>query len=247
MIGSALARLSSQFITAWIFRALAWATVGWMLGLNACVLLLVAAVITQVAARVIYASGSAVHVVNGNGAKRSSVARAVLACTVGAHVLLFVSTLRGSQWPFAVPAGMGVLLCHALSYLVEVYRGRIEPTDDIAAMLYVLQLPVFPAGPLSRFPEFRAQLRHANVTMASFSYGIRRIVTGVIKVMLIADPLHATSEQIFALRVTRLSTDTAWLGAICAALETYFWVSGFSDIGIGLGRIVGFRFQENFR
>ena len=110
-----------------------------------------------------------------------------------------------------------------------------------------MQLPVFPVGPLSRFHEFARQLSRTDVSMGSFSYGVRRIVTGLIKAFLIAGPLGATADRLFALRVTRLSTDMAWLGAVCGALEVYFYVSGFSDVGIGLGRILGFRHQENFR
>jgi alginate O-acetyltransferase complex protein AlgI len=69
----------------------------------------------------------------------------------------------------------------------------------------------------------------------------------LLKVLAIAGPLDAVCDRIFALRVTRLSTDIAWLGAISASLEIYFLISGFSDIGIGVGRVLGFRYQENFR
>ena len=236
MIDDALVRISSQQVTAWIFRALAWATVVWMLGGKACALLLLAALATQTAARVLHAVRA-----------RAIVARAVLALAISGHVLLFASTSQSALWPFALPIGMGVFMCHAISYLVDVNRGLVEPRHDATALLFLVQLPVFPAGPLWRFNEFRHQLKNTDVTMAGFSYGIRRITTGLIKVLLIAEPLRSTADQIFALRVTRLSTDTAWLGAVCAALDVYFWASGFSDVGIGLGRIVGFRLQENFR
>lgn len=233
---SALVRLTSQQFTVWFFRVLVWASVAWILGTSSCLLLLVVAVLTQVVARALHGLRP-----------KPSAARLVLGAAIGAHVLLLLSTLRAAQWPFAVPAGMTVFFCLAVSYLVDVSRGTADPRSDLAALMYLVQLPVFPAGPLSRYHEFHTQLAHGEVTMASFSYGIRRIVTGLIKVLLIADPLHDVTTQIFALRVTRLSTDTAWLGAIAASLETYFWVSGFSEVGIGVGRILGFRFQENFR
>ena len=133
------------------------------------------------------------------------------------------------------------------SYLVDVRRGSADPRHHLAALFYLVQLPVFPVGPLSRFHEFAHQVSRTDVSMGSFSYGVRRIVTGLIKAFLIAGPLGATADRLFALRVTRLSTDMAWLGAVCGALEVYFYVSGFSDVGIGLGRILGFRHQENFR
>ena len=207
-----------------------------MLGGKACALLLLAALVTQVAARVLHACRAS-----------ATVAPIVLTLTVGGHVLLLALTTRSDLWSFPAPIGMGVFMCHAISYLVDVNRGLVDPREDLTALVYLLQLPGFPAGPLSRYHEFRKQLVQADVTMAGFSYGIRRITTGLIKVLLIAGPLGSTADQIFALRVTRLSTDTAWLGAVCGALDVYFWVSGFSDVGIGLGRIVGFRLLENFR
>ncbi len=235
-MSSALVRLTSQQLTVWLFRVLAWATVAWLLGTAACLLLVAAAVLTQVAARAVYGLR-----------EQPSAARAMLVLALAGHVVLLLSTLRAAQWPFAAPAGMTLFFCLSVSYLVDVSRGTADPRQDPIGLMYLVQLPVFPAGPLSRYHEFRTQLAHGEVSMASFSYGIRRIVTGLTKVLLIADPLHGVTTQIFALRVTRLSTDTAWLGAIAASLETYFWVSGFSEIGIGLGRIVGFRLQENFR
>lgn len=207
-----------------------------MLGTTASVVLLAAALVTHVVAMLVHACR-----------RPSAASRAWLAVGVLLNLAFFALTLRREAWPMPVPAGIGVFMCLAVSYLVDVHRGVIEPRGIVAAVLFIVQLPVFPAGPLSRFHDFRQQLGHTDVSMASFSYGVRRVVTGLMKVWLIAGPLQSTADRIFALRVTRLSTDTAWLGAICAALEVYFYLSGFSDVGIGLGRIVGFRHQENFR
>jgi alginate O-acetyltransferase complex protein AlgI len=138
-------------------------------------------------------------------------------------------------------------MCHAVAYLFDVGAGAANPRRHLAALLYLVQLPVFPYGPLCRFHEFSEQLARTDVSMAGFSYGVRRMVTGLIKVYLIAGPLGDAAASIFHLRVTELSTDTAWLGAVCASLEVYYIVSGFSDVGIGLGKILGFRYQENFR
>jgi alginate O-acetyltransferase complex protein AlgI len=232
---SALGRFSSTFLIAWVFRLLAWATMGWFIGWSWLLVLAAAALLTHGAAIL-------VRTLRAN----PGAARGVLAAAAAFELLLFLTTLR----PFtglAVPIGIGVFMCHAVSYLVDVYRGAADPRQHGAALLYLVQLPVFPAGPLSRFHEFSHQLARSDVTMGGFSYGIRRIVQGLTKVYLIAGPLDSVARQIFALRVTRLSTDIAWLGAICAALEVYFYLSGFADVGIGLGKILGFRYQENFR
>lgn len=233
---SALVRFSAQFTTVWIFRVLAWAVAAWMLGTTACLVLLVAALATQGVARLL-----------STCREQPVTARTILGVAVAAHVALLASAFLAVPWSAAVPVGTAFFFCLSVSYLVDVHRGRADAGHDLAALMYMVQLPVFPAGPLSRYHEFRTQLAHADVTMASFSYGVRRIVTGLTKVLLIAGPLHEVTTQIFALRVTRLSTDTAWVGAVSAALETYYWVSGFSEVGIGLGRVLGFRLQENFR
>ena len=230
-----MTRISPAYATAWFFRATAWATIAWVVGWRGVLLLFVAAIATQTAALLIHALQ-----------ERPAAARALLVLTVGAQLLLFASVPWLSVGTVALP-GLGVYLCHAISYLVDVRRGSMDPRQHFAALLYLVQLPVFPAGPLSRFHEFAHQLSRADVSMGSFSYGVRRIMTGLIKAFLIAGPLGATADRIFALRVTQLSTDMAWLGAICGALEVYFYLSGFSDVGIGLGRILGFRYQENFR
>ena len=143
--------------------------------------------------------------------------------------------------------GLPVLACLAAGYLVDVHRGKADPSDHLGGVLYVLQWPVIPAGPLLRATDFRHQLWRADLTMAGFSYGVRRVVQGLTKVYLVAGPLGSTADQIFALRVTKLSVDAAWLGAVCGPLATYFFLSGFTDIGIGLGKMIGFRYQENFR
>ena len=171
----------------------------------------------------------------------------MLRVAVAAELLWLLSAVLRRRRARFVPVGIGVFVCHAIAYLVDVRRGTADPRRHASALLYLVQLPVFPAGPLSRFHEFSEQLSRSEISMGGFSYGVRRIVTGLLKVWAIAGPLGDAADRIFALRVTRLSTDIAWLGAVCAALEVYFLFSGFSDIGIGLGRILGFRYQENFR
>jgi len=229
-------RLSSTMLTAWTFRLLAWTSVGYFIGWSGVAVLVVAAVASHGAALLVRALR-----------ERPDAARAVLVTAIVFDVALFLSALRPGYVHIAVPVGIGVFMCHAVSYLVDVHRGKADPRRHGAALAYMVQLPVFPAGPLSRFHEFGQQLARTDIAMAGFSYGIRRIVQGLTKVYLIAAPLGSVADSIFALRVTRLSTDTAWLGAICAALDVYYYLSGFADVGIGLGKILGFRYQENFR
>lgn len=229
-------RLDSPFFIAWLFRAAAWALVTWLLGWQGVAVLAALALLTHVAALAVRRRRD-----------QPSQSAAIVGGAVAIHATLFLSVLRPGLWPVALPVGLGVFMCHAVSYLVDVRRGIVDPRRHLAALLYLLQLPVFPSGPLSRFHDFEHQLARTDVSMAGFSYGVRRIAQGLTKIYLVAGPLGSVAARVFALPVTKLSADSAWLGAVCAGLEIYFYLSGFSDVGIGLGKMIGLRYQENFR
>jgi alginate O-acetyltransferase complex protein AlgI len=220
-----------------LFRGATWTTFAWFIGWHGVAVLAAAALLTHGAALAI------------RTLPRDGVASSL---ALAAGVAAALAPVAAIHWfpqgivPHAVVC-VPVFACHALSYLFDVRRDAADPRSHAAALLYLLQFPVILGGPLSRFSEFNSQLAHTDVSMASFSYGVRRTVTGVIKMWLIAAPLIGTADQIFGLRVTRLSTGTAWLGAVCTALAAYFVMSGLADIGIGAGRIAGLRYQENFR
>ena len=173
-----LIRISPAYATAWFFRAAAWATIAWVIGWRGVLLLAVAAIATQAAALLLHALS-----------ERPVAARVLLVLTIVVQLALFASMYRLSISTVALPVGVGVYLCHAISYLVDVRRGSADPRHHLAALLYLVQLPVFPVGPLSRFHEFAHQLSRTDVSMGSFPYGVRRIVTGLIKAFLIAGRL----------------------------------------------------------
>lgn len=226
----------STQLTAWGLRAAVWGTVGWLLGWKGTAVIAALAAATHLVALVI-----------GALPPRGGAARALTVATVAGHLAFFAAVLLIAPWRGLIPFGIGVVMCHAVAYVVDVYRGAADPRSHAAALLYVAQFPVFPAGPLSRLHDFAQQLPRADISMGAFAYGVRRIVTGLMKVLLIAGPLGATADSIFALRLSRLATSTAWLGVVCFALEIYFLFSGFSDVGIGVGKVLGFRLPENFR
>lgn len=227
---------ASTRITAWAFRATAWAFVSWLAGWKGVAAIAILAMATHGVALALRALPL-----------RGPAARALMTAAVGTHLAIFAAVLLLAPWRSLIPIGAGVVMCHAVAYLVDVYRGTAGPAPHGSALLYVAQFPVFPAGPLSRLHDFAQQLSHADISMGGFAYGVRRIVTGLVKVFLIAGPLGATADQIFALRLSRLTTSAAWLGAVCLSLEIYFLFAGFSDVGIGVGRVLGFRYSENFR
>lgn len=146
------------------------------------------------------------------------------------------------------PLGLTVITCHAISYVVDVYRGLApHQASPIRASLYLVFFPLLCAGPLVRYREMGPQLADRRVTMAAFAYGVRRWVVGLCKVVLIAHTLGAPAAAVFAMPAGELGMLQAWLGAVCFALQIYFDLSGYADMAIGLARIFGFRLSENFR
>ena len=155
--------------------------------------------------------------------------------------------------PLAVPAllaplGLSFFACHAISYLVDVYRRDAVPQrNPVQAALYLLFFPLLIAGPIVRYGEMSAQLVERQVGMAAFAYGVRRFVIGLGKVFLIANTLAVPADAIFGMPASALGAGHAWLGVACFTLQIYFDLSGYADMAIGLGRMVGFRLPENFK
>jgi alginate O-acetyltransferase complex protein AlgI len=142
---------------------------------------------------------------------------------------------------------LAVIVCHTIACGVDVRRGAAIVRRPWTVALYIIQFPLLAGGPLVRYAEFSGQLSRRNVGMAAFAYGVRRVVTGLVKLLLLADVLRAPVDRIFALPDVKTTVDAAWFAAACFGLEVYFRFSGYADIAIGLGRMLGFRYPENFR
>lgn len=145
--------------------------------------------------------------------------------------------------------GATVLGCHAVAFLIDVFRGRATTRRPLVSALYLIQFPVLPAGPIVRYQEFSAHhLRlEQMVGLGAFTYGMRRIIIGLVKVLLVAGTLAGPVDAVFALEPSQLGPGAAWLAAVCFSLELYFQFSGFADMAIGVGRMFGLRYPENFR
>ena len=160
-------------------------------------------------------------------------------------------SLIGAQ-PFAVPGillpiGISFFTFHAISYVVDVYRrDAAAQKRPVEAALYLLVFPQLVAGPIVRYRQIAEQLSLRVTSLGDFAYGVRRFIIGLSKKMLIANTLAAPADQIFAMPATEMSAAYAWTGVVCYTLQIYFDFSGYSDMAIGLGRMFGFRFPENF-
>jgi alginate O-acetyltransferase complex protein AlgI len=167
---------------------------------------------------------------------------------LGSRVTDPTASLAFAAPQLLVPIGFVFVMCHSVSYLVDVYqrRGR-SYTNPVAASLFLVFVPTVVAGPILRHRDVGAQFTDRQVGIAAFSYGVRRFAVGLGKTFLIANTLAGPADHIFALPVGQLGVAEAWMGAVCFSLQMYFDFSGYSDMAIGLGRMLGFRLPENFK
>jgi alginate O-acetyltransferase complex protein AlgI len=146
-----------------------------------------------------------------------------------------------------LPLGISFFTFHAISYVVDVYKGNAHAERNLPRFaLYILLFPQLIAGPIIRWRDIAGQLPAREQRVADFAYGVRRFVLGLGKKVLIANTLGAVADRIFTLPATELTTPLAWLGLVCYTLQIYFDFSGYSDMAIGLMRMFGFRILENF-
>jgi alginate O-acetyltransferase complex protein AlgI len=146
-----------------------------------------------------------------------------------------------------LPIGISFFTFHAISYVVDVYRRDASAQKSpIHAALYLLLFPQLIAGPIVRYRQIADQLAVRRVTFDDFAYGVRRFIIGLGKKVLIANTVAAPADRIFSLPQAQVSAAHAWLAVTCYTIQIYFDFSGYSDMAIGLGRVFGFRFPENF-
>ena len=147
-----------------------------------------------------------------------------------------------------LPIGISFFTFHAISYVVDVSRrDATAQKSPVHAALYLLLFPQLIAGPIIRYRDIADQLARRVVSLDDFACGVRRFVVGLAKKVLVANVVAGPADRIFAMPFAELSTAHAWLGIVCYTLQIYFDFSGYSDMAIGLGRMFGFRFPENFR
>lgn len=147
----------------------------------------------------------------------------------------------------ALPLGISFYTFQSMSYTIDVYRREVKPTRNfIKFAAFVTMFPQLVAGPIVRYREVAAQLRDRMITLKDFSTGLNRFIIGLGKKVLIANTVALPVDKIFALPAQDLTSGLAWLAVICYTLQIYFDFSGYSDMAIGLGQMLGFTFPENF-
>lgn len=147
-----------------------------------------------------------------------------------------------------LPIGISFFTFQALSYVIDVYRDRNSVQKNFFSMLlYISFFPQLIAGPIVKYHDIAAQLNNRSISIEKLSAGIRRFIIGLSKKLLIADVAAKAVDALFGMELAEISGLGAWLGGILYLLQIYFDFSGYSDMAIGLGKIFGFEFLENFK
>ncbi len=146
-----------------------------------------------------------------------------------------------------MPLGISFYTFHSLSYLIDIHRKKCQPQRNLFSLaLYISFFPKLMAGPIVRYCDLQDQLSSRATSLEKLTSGVQRFILGLAKKLLIANTLGAVVDQIFALPESQLTPGLAWLGAIGYTLQIYYDFSGYSDMAIGLARLFGFDFLENF-
>lgn len=143
--------------------------------------------------------------------------------------------------------GISFFSFHAISYLMDVFRGETIPQKNFACFgLYMFLFPQLVAGPIVRYRWIEGQLSERRTDWGDLGYGVARFAVGLAKKVLLADKLGWYAERVFQTPHSELTPSFAWFGLLCYSLEIYFDFSGYSDMAVGLGRLFGFTLPENF-
>ncbi|MDR1136077.1 MAG: MBOAT family protein [Clostridiales Family XIII bacterium] len=147
---------------------------------------------------------------------------------------------------FALPVGISFYTFQAMSYAIDVYR-KVAPVqkNPLNTALYIMMFPQIVAGPIVRYGDIAAQLKVKERSIDNFSYGLRRFIFGLSKKLILANTFAIYADSIFGTAYT-IGTFEAWIGIVAYTLQIYFDFSGYSDMAIGLGAMLGFKFKENF-
>ena len=169
----------------------------------------------------------------------------------------FVDNLNGLMESFGynavawtriiLPIGISFYTFQTLTYSIDVYRGVHKPLNKLTDyVLYIIMFPQLIAGPIVRYNSIADQIVSRNETNSDRLLGFYRFSIGLAKKVLIANVMGAEADKIMSLDFNSIDSTTAWIGILAYTFQIYFDFSGYSDMAIGIGRMIGFKFPENF-
>lgn len=199
------------------------------------------------------------HDVAGNASAKS---KALLAAAVilnlaflgvFKYAAMFVQTmdsLFGLSWAIpdiALPIGISFYTFQAMSYVIDVYRGEVHASRSyLKVLLYISFFAQLIAGPIIKYHDVEKQLDSRKVTAENIAIGLRRFSVGLGKKVLIANTMAVVVDSIYSADVSQVNIAVAWIAALAYIMQIYFDFSGYSDMAIGLARVFGFHYKENF-
>lgn len=146
----------------------------------------------------------------------------------------------------ALPIGISFFIFQAVSYAIDVYRGDCKvQKNPFKLALYISFFPQLVAGPIVKYHDIEAQLNSRTVTAESFASGAKRFLIGLTKKVFVANTVALVADKVFD-SFLQVDIPSLWIGALCYSLQIYYDFSGYSDMAIGLGKMFGFKFLENF-
>ncbi|WP_431133381.1 MBOAT family O-acyltransferase [Psychroserpens mesophilus] len=146
-----------------------------------------------------------------------------------------------------LPLGISFYTFQTMSYTIDVYRGHIKADRNfINFATYVTLFPQLIAGPIVRYKDIQLELKSRKTTVSLFTEGVERFIIGLAKKMIIANNCAFLADGVFSMPSDEMSSLIGWLGVIAYSFQIYFDFSGYSDMAIGLGKMLGFNFPENF-
>lgn len=189
-----------------------------------------------------YSAGILLH-----QAKNASSKKVLLFFAVAMN-LIILALFKNAFWQsWLMPLGLSFITFHSLSYLADIYSGKIKAEYHFSYFaLYIALFPHLIAGPIIRYPDIATQLSERKMNQDDWVFGIQCFIIGLVKKCLIADTLSLLVDPIFKIPHAQLGMGLAWFGIVTYSLQLYFDFSGYSDMAIGLCRLFGFKINENF-
>lgn len=145
------------------------------------------------------------------------------------------------------PVGISFITFHKISYLVDIYYGKVKPAESLAAYaLYLVMFPKIALGPIVLYHEMEDQLSRPRIIPEEVLGGGIRFCVGLARKVLLADPMGAVADQVFRMDFHSMTVGFAWIGIVCYSFQLYLDFAGYTDMAIGIGRMMGIRIPENF-
>lgn len=168
-------------------------------------------------------------------------------CSFLIELLNYIPYIEFTVPDIRLPIGISFFTFQAMSYVFDVKRGEVKVQKNIVnLLLYISLFPQLIAGPIVKYHDIEQQIHSRTCTSDKIASGIRRFIIGLTKKMIIANNMALIVDTLFAINPTEMNIAATWIGAIAYIFQIYFDFSGYSDMAIGLGRIFGFEFKENF-